>query len=185
MHFALADSQCYFSYQGEGTEAELMRILAILGASLCIAACTATGPATYGAADAKGFGYEETRIENDRYRITYRGSGGMPPEQVEDYALLRAAELALANDFDWFRVTARDLAGEERGGVSVGAGFGTGSYGRRSSVGVGVGGDLGRIGAQAFYTARLEVLFGEGDKPEDGDVYDAASIANSIIPSGE
>lgn len=161
-----------------------MRILCILGVSLCLAACAATGPTTYGAADAKGFGYEETRIENDRYRVMYRGSGGMPPELVEDYALLRAAELALANGYDWFRVVARDLSGEERGGVSVGAGFGTGSYGRRSSVGVGVGGDLGRVGAQAFYTARLEVLFGSGEKPEDGGAYDAASLTGAIASGG-
>lgn len=161
-----------------------MKILYVLGASVCLVACAATGPAAYGPADAKGFGYEETRIENDRYRVVYGGSGGMPPELVEDYALRRAAELALDNGYDWFRVVGRDISGEERGGVSVGAGFGTGSYGRRSSVGVGVGGDLGRIGAQAFYTARLEVLFGSGEEPEDGDVYNAASIASAVAPAG-
>ncbi len=157
-----------------------MRLIAFAAAALALAACAATGPAVYGPADEKGFGYAEQRIEDDRYRITYQGSGGMPPELVEDYALRRAAELAVQNGYDWFRVTGRDLAGEERGGVSVGTGFGSSSYGRRSSVGVGVGADLGRVGAQEFYTARMEVLMGSGDAPEDGEVYDAQSVINNL-----
>ena len=108
-------------------------------AALLIVGCAATGPAAYGPDDGK-FGYSDTQIESDRYRIVYRGSGGMPPEAVEDYALRRAAELTLENGYDWFRVVGRDITGEERGGVGIGAGFGTGSVGRRSSVGVGVGG---------------------------------------------
>ena len=75
------------------------------------------------------------------------------------------------------------MSREQRGGVSLGAGVGTGSYGRRSSVGVGVGGDFGRVGAQDFFTARLEVLMGEGEAPDDEAVYDAASLLASIAPS--
>ena len=159
-----------------------MKSLVSLGVAMCLAACAATGPAAYGPADDRGFGFEETRIEDDRYRVIYRGSGGMPPEQVEDFALRRAAELALASDYDWFRVVSRNLSGEERGGVALGAGLGTGNVGRRSSVGVGVSGDLGRIGAQDFFTARLEVLLGAGDAPDEGGVYDAASILSAIAP---
>jgi hypothetical protein len=99
---------------------------------------------------------------------------------VEDYALLRAAELALAGGYDWFRVIARSLDEEARGGVGVGAGVGTGSYGRRSGVSVGVGGDLGTIGGRKFYTARLEVLMGKGAKPEGPDVYDADGVVASL-----
>jgi hypothetical protein len=104
----------------------------------------------------------------------------MPPEQVEDYALLRAAELAQANGYDWFRVIGRDVSGEQRGGVGVGAGLGSGSYGRRSAVGVGVSGDLGTIGGKDYYTVRMETLFGKGEPPEDGDYYDAADVVARI-----
>lgn len=157
-----------------------MNKLLVLALSLSLVACATVGPATYGPADKDGFGYEETKVESDRYRITYRGSGGMPPEQVEDYALLRAAELALADGYDWFRVVGRDVAGEQRGGVGVGAGFGTGSYGRRSSVGVGVGGDLGTIGGRDYFTVRMEVLMGAGEPPEDEQYYDAREINETI-----
>ena len=147
---------------------------------LLLAACAATGPAAYGPADEKGFGYNEQRIEDNRFRVTYQGSGGMPPGLVEDYALRRAAELALANGYEWFRVVGSDIAGEERGGVSVGTGFGTSSYGRRSSVGVGVGADLGRVGAQEFFTVRMDVLMGSGEVSEEDDVYDARGVLDAL-----
>lgn len=157
-----------------------MRHLILLGGVLTLAACAAVGPATYGPADEKGFGFEETRIEDGRYRIVYRGSGGMPPEQVEDYALLRAAELAQANGDEWFRIVSSDTTRDQRGGVSLGAGFGGGSYGRHTGGSVGVGGNFGKIGAQDYFTSRLEVLMGGGEPPEGDDVYDVAQIINSI-----
>ena len=153
------------------------------GASLFLAACAATGPAEYGPADDRGFGYEETRIEDDRYRVIYRGSAGAPRDQVEDYALRRAAELALANDYDWFRVVSRSLSGEQRGGVALGAGVGTSRVGRSTGVGVGVGGDFGRIGAQDYFIARLEVLLGAGTAPDETDAYDAAAILAAAPPA--
>ena len=157
-----------------------MKRLTILAIAALLSACAAVGPTAYGPADQKGFGYEETRIENDRYRITYRGSGGMLPEKVEDYAMLRAGELALQNGFSWFRVVSRNMTRDQRGGVSLGAGVGSGSYGRRSSVGVGVGGNFGKIGARDYFTIRMDVLMGAGDPPADDDVYDAASIVDAL-----
>jgi hypothetical protein len=162
-----------------------MKHVLAFAAALSVVACAAVGPAAYGPADTKGFGYEETRIETDRYRITYGGSGDMPPEQVEDYARLRAAELALANGYDWFRVIGRDISGEQRGGVGIGAGVGGGSYGRSTGVGVGVGGDLGTVGGRDYFTVRLEVLMGEGEPPEDGDYFDARQVVDSIAPAAE
>jgi hypothetical protein len=157
-----------------------MKTLIAVFAAASLSACAAAGPTAFGPADSKGFGFEDTRIESDRYRVTYRGSGGMGPEQVEDYALLRAGQLALANDYDWFRVISCDMSGEQRGGVGIGAGVGGGSYGRRSGVGVGVSGDLGTIGGRDYFTARLEVLMGKGEPPESGDYYDAADIVERI-----
>ncbi len=158
-----------------------MRLLTILSIAGLLAACAAAGPVAYGPAGVDKFGYSETKIEDDRYRIVYRGSGGMPPEIVEDYALRRAAELALTSGYDWFRVVSRDISHEERGGVSIGAGFGTGSYGRRSGTSVGVGGNVGNVGASDYFTVRMEVIMGEGDAPDDGGAYDAASVIDSFV----
>lgn len=166
-----------------------MRILtAILIAGLLSACATAVGTA-YGPADKKGYGYTETRVEADRYRITFAGDGATPQNAVEDYALLRAAELAVANGYDWFRVVAGGTTAEDKGGVGLGMGLGTGSYGRHTGVGVGVGGDVGTIGARRFFTSRIEVLLGKGEKPEGPDVYDAKSVIDTIgartKPAGE
>jgi hypothetical protein len=159
----------------------LMKVLTILSMVALLAACAATGPAQYGPSGASKFGYSSTKIEADRYRIVYRGSGGMPPEMVEDYALRRAAELALANGYDWFRVASRDMAREQRGGVSIGAGVGSGSYGRHGGGSVGVGGNVGRVGAQDYFTARMEVIMGNGDAPDDGGAYDALSVIDRFV----
>lgn len=166
-----------------------MKNALVLIALLAAAGCATVGPATYGPADSKGFGYEETRIESDRYRITYKGSGDMPPEQVEDYARLRAAELALANGYDGFRVIGRDVSGEQRGGVGLGLGAGGGSYGRSTGVGVGVSGDLGTIGGRDYFTVRMEVLLGSGDAPEGspeaGGYFNAQEIIDNFGPRPE
>ncbi|MEM9168928.1 MAG: hypothetical protein AAGC56_04690 [Pseudomonadota bacterium] len=157
----------------------LFAYLAAVAAAFHLSGCVSSSGTPYAPADSQGYGYSETQIEEDRFRITFRGDGGTPIDVVENYALLRAAELARENGYDWFRVVAGGTTGEERGGVGVGGGVGTGSFGRRSSVGVGVGGDFGRIGARELYTSRIEVLFGSGEIPEEGEVYDARSVIAS------
>ncbi|MEL6360018.1 MAG: hypothetical protein AAFR21_02955 [Pseudomonadota bacterium] len=157
--------------------------LGAIASIILVAACATAKGTPYAPADQKGYGYEDTKIESNRYRVVFAGDGGTPPAVVEDFALLRAAELTRDAGFDWFRVIARDLSAEEKGGVGVGAGVGSGSYGRRSGVSVGVGGDLGTIGARRFFTSRLEILMGSGESPEGIDVYNAASVIESILPT--
>jgi hypothetical protein len=161
-----------------------MRFLSLTFLGLLAACATAVGT-SYQPADSKGYGYSEQRVEGDRYRVTFRGDGATPAEAVEDFALRRAAELARANGYDWFRLVGRSVDEEEKGGVGIGAGVGTGSYGRRSGVSVGAGGNLGTIGAKRFYTARIEVLMGKGPVPEGPDYYDAGSVLSSVEGRGE
>lgn len=147
-----------------------------------VACATAVGT-SYAPADSKGYGYTETKIEADRYRISFAGDGATPPSVVDDYALLRAAELAVENGYDWFRIVGRSMNESEKGGVGIGAGLGGGSYGGRSGGSVGVSGNLGTVGAKKFYTTNLEVLFGNGEKPVgDGsdEIYDARSVIETI-----
>ncbi|MDZ7628151.1 MAG: hypothetical protein U5J99_07045 [Parvularculaceae bacterium] len=146
-------------------------------AFLALAACATAIGTAYAPAGKDGYGYSETRIEDGRYRIVFAGDGATPPNVVEDYALLRAADLALAGGYDWFRVVGRGVEEEEKGGVGIGAGLGGGGR----SVGGGVSGNLGKVGARKFYTARMEVIFGKGEKPADSnDIYDARSLSDSV-----
>ncbi|MEM1194451.1 MAG: hypothetical protein AAGH42_13795, partial [Pseudomonadota bacterium] len=157
-----------------GTSAIWLGAFALI--ALGLTACAASGPLAYGPAEKGRFGYSEVPLETGRYRVSYAGSARMSPDEVEQLALRRAAELTITDGFDWFRVVNRDLNGDERGGVSVGGGVGSGRVGRRSGVGVGVGGNLGTVGAQRYFTVRLEILMGRDAAPDDPNIYDARDV---------
>src|SRR6185369_1173595 len=110
------------------------------------------------------------------YRVTFQGGPGAPPAQVQDYALLRAADLAVAEGYDWFRVTDRMTRENGYSGATLSLGFGGASYGHHSATGVGVGAGGIPLGGGPALVATLEVLMGKGPKPSDGDVYDARGV---------
>ena len=161
-----------------------LTLLLTAAAGLALSACASLAP--YGAqATAGGQGYAEQRIESNRFRITYSGVGA--PGPVMDMALLRAAELTIAEGHDWFEVTQRWTDGrpDSAGGLrpSVGVGFGSGRssgrYGSYSSSGVGVGVGLNFSGPSATSTT-LEVVMGDGAKPVRPNVYDARAVQESL-----
>lgn len=153
----------------------ILPALAVL--SLC--GC-ATEPTHFQPAGGRGgVGFSEMRIEPGRYRVTFQGGPGAPAAQVEDYALLRAANLAIAEGYDWFRVTDRMTRQNGYSGSSLSVGVGGMSFGRHSATAVGVGTGVPLGGGPAL-VATLEVLMGRGPKPPDGDVYDARGVQRSI-----
>lgn len=160
----------------------MKRLTAIVALCAALAAC-ATAPTVYApAAGPKAVGFSEMRIEPGRYRITFRGGPGAPMTQVADYALLRAADLTLADGYDWFRVVDRYAAQSGGGGgpqLSVGAGGGSGGY--RSGVGVGVGTSFDLSGGPAL-TQIIEIIMGKGAPPPSakGEVYNAADVRRTI-----
>lgn len=143
----------------------------------CAAAPTVYAPATGPAAS----GFTEYRIEPGRYRVTYRGGAGAPPAQVADYALLRAAELTLADGYDWFRIADRWREGSPDRGPQVSVGGGSASFGRRSGVGVGVGTSFS-LGGGPQLAETLEVVMGKGAAPRGADAYDARALQREIGP---
>jgi len=158
--------------------------LLAISAALALAACETPQPTIYApAVGPQAVGFSEMRLEPGRYRVTYRGGPGAPAAQVEDYALLRAADLALAGGYDWFRVSDRrlDQVGYA-GGSSFSLGLGGASFGRRSAVGVGVGKTFGMGDSGPILAQTLEVLMGKGPRPRDADVYDAREIRRTIGP---
>ena len=161
----------------------MIRTLAFT-AALLLAACASSAPPPYAAApSATTAGYSETQIESNRYFVSFRAPRGASAEALQDYALLRAAELTLQNGRDWFWVDRRstdDMQG--RSGPSIGVGVGGGSYGGHGGGGVGVGLNIplgGGSGPRAR-GASLEVRFGEGPKPDEPNAYDARSTAGSL-----
>jgi hypothetical protein len=96
-----------------------------------------------------------------------------------DLALLRAADLALSQGYDWFRVSDRYVQGVGGGGPDVSFGIGGASFGSHSATGVGVSTGFPLGGGPAL-EASIEVLMGKGVKPAGLDVYDAHALHNSL-----
>ncbi|MDP3175653.1 MAG: hypothetical protein Q8M88_14570 [Phenylobacterium sp.] len=158
----------------------MKRIVPLVLATMLLGAC-ASAPTLYQpAAGPQAVGFSEYRIEPGRYRITFRGGSGAPPEQVADFALLRAADLALADGYDWFRVSDRFIrqAGPDNS-PRLSIGTGGGSFGRSSSFGVGVGTSFNLGGGPAL-SQTLEVLMGKGAKPAGADIYDAREVRRQV-----
>ena len=167
----------------------------LLGAAaLALAACATSTP--YAPAEAnKGYGFTDQKIEDDRYRITFRGNAQTSREAVETYLLLRSAELTLENGFDHFIVVEdeTDKSTTYRGtsnafGPGFGA-FGPGFgafpyYGYGFPWGAGFGGGFVNdidIRPRDRYTAIAYVKMGEGQKPEDElAAYDARQVEQNL-----
>lgn len=152
----------------------------IAAAGLALSACASLAP--YGPQMGPGGqGYVEQRIESNRYRVTYNGVGA--PGPVADYALLRAAQLTTAQGYEWFEVTQRWTDGrlDSAGGLrpSVNVGYGSGRYGSYRTSGVGVGLGLNFSGPSPTSTS-LEVVMGNGDRPDRPTAYDARGVQESL-----
>ena len=150
-----------------------------LGLPLGLVACAT--PSVYApAARPGGAGFSETRIENDRYRVTYRD--GATEAAAADFALLRAAELTLAQGFDWFVVDQRSNERQGQGaGPRISIGGGSSSYGGHSSVGGGAGVGF-NLGGGPKSTVSLEIRLGRGPKPETVNTYDARQVQATVRP---
>ncbi|MET0546556.1 MAG: hypothetical protein ABWZ40_09615 [Caulobacterales bacterium] len=152
-------------------------ILLGIAAATTLAACST--PTRYEPMTKKtGSGYSETRIEDNRFRITFRGGQGESAARVKDLALLRAADLATTNGYDWFEVVNRFGEENDSSGPRVGVGGGGGNFGGSTAVGVGLGTSFNLSGP--VRTETIEVLMGKGDRPDRPNVYTAAGIKQSI-----
>mgnify|MGYP001358476655 CR=1 FL=1 len=85
-------------------------------------------------------GFSETRVTNDRFRVQFRGNTLTSRDTVERYLLYRAAELTLAQGYDWFEIDDRRTDRTQRTyvdppiGPRFGYGFGYGYWQRACYV---------------------------------------------------
>lgn len=140
-------------------------------------------------------GYSEYQVEPNRWTVSFSGNDLTARQTVEKYLLFRAAELSLAQGFDWFTTVERNT---ERKSSTYGVGdpffagagyFGPsyGLYGRRfggwrygyggyggfgggfggGGFGYGFGYGPGSFDVQEIdrYRAQAEIVMGRGRKP--------------------
>ena len=172
----------------------MMKLYTLLGAALLLAACATATP--YGpASEGGGYGFSEQRIEQNRFRITFRGNSLTARETVENSLLFRAAELTVQQGFDHFVVVENDTeARTSYRGTSYPAFYGRYGYGypfHRSryafpyyAYGFGWGypydtytQEITRYSAIAFVTMH------KGAKPEDNpNAFDAREVMDNLGP---
>lgn len=157
--------------------------------ALTLAACAANPPYR-AAANADAAGYSEQVIEADRYRVRYTGTAGMEKTAVQDYALLRAAELTAENGHDWFEVVNRDNDADVRVRRGIETDFGP-DYAVTRSCGL-----LGcttearpvmkrteteTVSTRTIHETVLEIVMGDGAPPDDSaGVYGAADTLATL-----
>ena len=49
-------------------------------------------------------GFSSTQLDANVFQVTFKGNGNTSPERANDFTLLRSAELALANGFQYFTI---------------------------------------------------------------------------------
>ncbi|MDB2438369.1 hypothetical protein N9W89_06605 [Hellea sp.] len=153
-------------------------------AALALTAC-ASGPSAYGPSDGNSTGFQNQKIQNDRFRVSYTGR---TEAEARDFALLRAAEITLAEGYTHFKVVGGNISGN--GGpapISSSIGVGGGNFGRRggsySNVNVGLGvGDVARAVEGSKVRESIEIIL-QSSGSQDPNVYDAKDITDNIRPA--
>jgi len=162
----------------------LMRQLCGLVILVGLAACTSPTPYRAATGDT---GYRDQQIETNRFRVSFAGNSATPLNRVQDYALYRAAELTVANGYDYFKVASRstDTRGGAVGGPSIGVGVGGGTGGGGGGVGIGLSSILGG-GYPQGSTVSMDIVMFRGEKPAaDQSAYDARQVLKRLAPTIE
>lgn len=167
----------------------VFRILPLLACILLAAGCVRATP--YQPAPEGGPGYRQQQIESNRYRVTFEGNEATPRETVENYLLYRAAELTLAEGFDYFIVTERDTEKRVEYDVSYAPVYG---YYPHGVLGYGRHGFPYYAHGYAWayqpqywtdrrYIATAFIVMGQGSKPADNPAaFDAREVQQNLEP---
>jgi len=75
--------------------------------ALTLSACS-TLPTYHPATKAGETGFSEQKIDGNHYRVSFQGDSSTPRYQVEDYLLLRAAEITAEKGFDYFIISEKE-----------------------------------------------------------------------------
>ena len=133
-------------------------------------------------------GYSESRIEADRWRVSFKGNDETSRDTVETYLLYRAAELTLAQGYDWFEPMERhtdkkvEVEPGYYGGVYGGFGYG---FGRRRFYGWGPywGDPFFDETVEEKFSTSAEIIMGHGPKPaDDRRAMDAREVMSNLRP---
>lgn len=170
----------------------LKSALIALMAPLLLAACASQTPYKP-ASKADTYGYTETRLTGDHYRVAFSGNASTPADTTRDFALLRAAELTLQNGNDWFQLISRSTDKKtQTSGLDSGPDFVPQQtvYQRcgllrcdtvvTTTPGYVGGFDSGTTTTSNTYTSEVEIAMGKNPMPTTAESYDARQMVASL-----
>jgi hypothetical protein len=161
---------------------------AAIGLALTLAACAA--PAPYAPRrPGETTGYTDRELAPGRYRVTFAGNSVTARDTVQDFLLLRAAEVTLAAGGTHFVFDDRDTRARTTYhsnppyyGSGFGGGFG-GGWGFRPRWGYGPFGPPLMISQTTRYEASAEVVvLKPGQEQNEPRAVDAREIVNHLSP---
>jgi len=137
-----------------------------IAAGLVLTACAE--PTAYMPIDAKGRGYADASVEENRYRVSFSGNTVTSRDVVETYLLYRAAEVTLEKGFEHFVIADQDTEKDTTYYSSFsrfGHGFGGRYYSSFNRFGVGA--DFSTLRPRNRYTAYANIVVKDGPKTAD------------------
>ncbi|MEM6900175.1 MAG: hypothetical protein AAF583_10430 [Pseudomonadota bacterium] len=165
----------------------LMQVGAAAAAAAILAACVSATPYQPATGGINSYGFGETKIESGKYRVTFRGNSSTDLATVENYILLRAAELSVADGFGHFTILDDSESGRRSfNSTSTGFGGGFGGVGGFGTFNRGFGG-FGTASTRtrerkSFDVAALVQAF-EGTKAEDDVMaFNAQEVIDNLGP---
>lgn len=162
----------------------MKKFLLSAAAALLLAGCASNSkslsPSDFGPAYGSDFGYRNTQLQSDRFRVSYTSRD---PYQSYDFALLRAAQIATNEGYSHFQIIGGDGYDNGPNPISTGVAIGFGGRGYRgSNIGIGVR-DIERTLEGRKVTETIEViLLASAPTPKDPSIFEAQSIIRNIVP---
>ncbi len=170
--------------------AAVLALLFALGVSGCVSVYHARDR---GAED----GYSERQLEATRWRVEYVGDEIASREQVDNFLLLRAAEVTLASGYEWFTPSEHEseaqeelvVTGARREHPAVWRPMWRERHGRFHwtdwmEPGASPHDEEAEAAPRSYtvqrYAAREEILLGRGQRPDEA--FDAQSVITRLAP---
>ncbi|RUO63746.1 CC0125/CC1285 family lipoprotein [Pseudidiomarina insulisalsae] len=165
-------------------------LLVLVALCAVLAGCSTTS--LYRPAVGDGYGYSEQQLADDRYQIIFKARR-TDSLTAQNFALARAAEVTLANGYDWFivtdnQVTAIENTPEQGDAYSLRAAGNCDSplcgniETRRKYAGDGL-----NIGNDARRDLRIQmnIRVGSGALPDPDYAYDARQVKQDLVPKSK
>lgn len=156
-----------------------LRLLIASALSTLLVAC-ASGPIYRPAPQPGDYGYRDTMLTSQQFRVSFSGDDGTARETVENFALFRAADVALSHGANRFHIVSHEtspITSYNDYGPSANFGYGFGY----PYWGTGFGYNTGGF-SQTRYETVLMIRIGP-DVPDQGpEIYDANQVKQNLAP---